>query len=61
MTENILMIEEPGPSANIPPPPPVAPPPPGQQIVEQDYPHPPAPIAEEQDIFSLILFLKKSV
>ena len=48
VTENILMIEEPTPSSNIPPPPPFAPPAPGQQIIEQDDPPPPPPaIAEE--------------
>ena len=46
VTENILMIEEPEPSANIPPPPQVAPPPPGQHIVEQENP-PPVPIADK--------------
>ena len=47
VTENILMIEEPTPSSNIPPPPPVAPPAPSQQIVEPDDPAPPPAIAEE--------------
>ena len=46
VTENILLIEEPEPSSNIPPQPQVAPPAPGQQIVQQDEPPPPA-IAEE--------------
>ena len=45
---DILIIEEPTPSSNIPQLPPVAPPAPGQQIVEPDDPHPPPPaIAEE--------------
>ena len=47
VTENILMIEEPTPSSNIPPPSPVAPTAPGQQIIEQDDPPPPPAIAEE--------------
>ena len=48
VTENILIIEEPTPSSNIPQLPPVAPPAPGQQIVEPDDPPPPPPaIAEE--------------
>ena len=67
VSENILMIDEPEPSANIPPPPHAAPPPPGQNIA----PPPPArqeqeqqPIAQEltckyKYFFALYLFLKK--
>ena len=52
VSENILMIEEPEPSANIPPPPHVAPPAPGHNIAppppadEQETPAQP-PLAEE--------------
>ena len=62
VSENILMIDEPEPSANIPPPPPpgqnIAPPPPARQEQEQQ------PIAQEltckyKYFFALYLFLKK--
>ena len=54
VSENILMIEEPQPSANIPPPPHAAPPPPGQNVgapppptQEEEPPTAENPIAEE--------------
>ena len=68
VSENILMIEEPEPSANIPPPSHAAPPPPGQNIAappthEQETPAQ-QPIAQEltckyKYFFPYIYFKKK--
>ena len=62
LEENILFIQEPEPSSNVPPPPIVHPPPPGQAVQEpeegQDQPPPQAqaPIAEE--LTSNFFFIK---